>query len=218
MLNARPHPQRGQQGAQVEGRKTLSHCEGREGASGGNTSRSKSPVREHGIFAQPQTPLHPACQSEIYCSMAAIEYDARDDEMLDEVEEEAAPAPRLRSKVAPAKKQKGRGFKSDRDEEAAPPYTGGRYESLPAISGAGPLKCETFMMCLDLVLHTATEAASQLRVSSGLLCFGLPACASLATPPLSCNSSLCIADCFMLLNCAGARSCGGLGHLHYGHS
>ncbi len=73
--------------------------------------------------------------------MAAIEYDANDDEMLEDVEETAAPAPRLRSKVAPAKKQKGRGFKSERDEEAAPPYTGGRYESLPAASGAGPLKC-----------------------------------------------------------------------------
>jgi len=73
--------------------------------------------------------------------MAAIEYDARDDEMLEDVEEaEPAPAPRLRSKVAAAKKQKGRGFKSERDEDAAQPYTGGRYESLAGSGGAGPQK------------------------------------------------------------------------------
>ena len=75
--------------------------------------------------------------------MAAIEYDAREDEMLEDLEEaEPAPAPRLRSKVsAPMKKQKGRGFKSERDEEAAQPYAAGQYESLGSSSGAGPQKC-----------------------------------------------------------------------------
>ncbi len=87
--------------------------------------------------------------------MAAIEYDARDDEMLEEVEEEPAPAPRLRSKVV-AKKQKGRGFKSDRDEEAAAPYSGGRYESLPATSGAGPLKCA--LASVFVILSAAHDA------------------------------------------------------------
>ena len=73
--------------------------------------------------------------------MAGIEYDARDDEMLEEIEDaEAAPAPRLRSKVAPVKKQKGRGFKSERDEDAAQPYAAGRYESLGS-TGVGPQKC-----------------------------------------------------------------------------
>lgn len=73
--------------------------------------------------------------------MAAIEYDAREDEMLEDLEEaEPAPAPRLRSKVAPVKKQKGRGFKSERDEDAAQPYAAGRYESLGSSGGAGPQK------------------------------------------------------------------------------
>ena len=117
-------------------------------------------------------------------SMAAIEYDARDDEMLDEVEEEAAPAqPRLRSKIAPAKKQKGRGFKSDRDEEAAPPYTGGRYESLPATSGAGPLKCATVppsevqacRLPMRTVAWEAKPAKPALRVA-GQVWFGLHPC------------------------------------------
>jgi len=102
--------------------------------------------------------------------MAAIEHDVRDDEMLEDMEEaEPAPAPRLRSKVASVKKQKGRGFKSERDEEAAQPYSGGRYESLAGSAGAGPQKSVEGWVIFVTNIH---EEAAEDDVTEAFADFG----------------------------------------------
>ncbi len=73
--------------------------------------------------------------------MGDVEFEPKDDEMLDLDGADAQPAPRLRSKVTSVKKQKGRGFRGEADADAPPDRNVGRYESLDTGSGPGPQKC-----------------------------------------------------------------------------
>jgi hypothetical protein len=65
-----------------------------------------------------------------------------DEDMVDDMEEDAAP-PRVRSTVATAnRKQKGRGFREPMQVEEDDERHGRAYDSLSKTPGAGPQECK----------------------------------------------------------------------------
>lgn len=85
-----------------------------------------------------------------------LDFEAREEDMLDH-EDDAEPQPhRLRSTVGAVKIQKGRGFRERIDVDNRPNV--GRYESLPGEQGPGPAKSvEGYVLFVKGVHEEAQE-------------------------------------------------------------
>lgn len=73
--------------------------------------------------------------------MAARGYD---DDMIDDMEEDAPPPPRVKSTVGTnsQRKQKGRGFRENMQVDDDDDRHGRAYDSLAATPGPGPQECK----------------------------------------------------------------------------